>query len=101
MLNAYKVLRIFCFGTLIAVPHILIGYPLLGGMGYTKQVNASVIVASIIHISGLFILYFSGNMNIYTIACMAAFTEYVVFAMRFYWVRKYKLFSYRLEDNHG
>lgn len=92
MINAYKVLRIFCFGTLIAVPHMLLGYPLLGGMGYTKQVNASVVIASIFHIIGLFILYFSKCMNIYSIACMAVITECLVFIMRIYWVRKYKIF---------
>ena len=93
MVHAYKILRIFCFGTLIAVPHILLGYPLLGGMGYTKQVNASVIIASVIHICGLGILYFSNHMNIYSIAIMATCTEYIVFAMRVYWVNKYNLFS--------
>lgn len=101
MVNAYRILRIFCFGTLIAVPHMLIGYPLLGGMGYTKEVNASVVIASIIHICGLAILYFTGYMNIYSIAIMATCTEYIVFAMRFYWVRKYKLFSYQLEVKNG
>ena len=97
MINAYKILKIFCFGTLIAVPHILLGYPLLGGMGYTKQVNVSVVIASVFHILGLFTLYFTGHMNIYSIAIMATITEYVVFAMRVYWVRKYKLFCYTLE----
>ncbi len=92
MVNAYKVLRIFCIGSFIVLPHVLLGYPLLGALGHTKEANMSVIVPSITHIIGLFILFITGNMNIYSIACMAVFTEYVVFAMRIYWVRKYRLF---------
>ena len=94
MVLAYKVLRIFCLGTLIVVPHVLLGYPFLGALGYTKEANASVIYASIIHILGLTTLYLTGHMNIYSIAIMATCTEYVVFAMRVYWVRKYKLWNY-------
>ena len=101
MVNAYKILRIFCFGTLIAAPHILLGYPLLGGMGYTKQVNASVVIASIIHICGLMVLYFSNHMNIYSIAIMATCTEYIVFTMRAYWVWKYRIFSYNGGNNYA
>lgn len=93
MLNAYKLLRIFCIGTFIVIPHVLLGYPLLGALGYSKEANMSVIVPSITHIIGLFILFVTGNMNIYSIACLAVFTEYVVFAMRIYWVKKYKIFS--------
>lgn len=93
MLNAYKLLRIFCIGTFIVIPHVLLGYPLLGAFGYSKEANMSVIVPSITHIIGLFILFVTGNMNIYSIACLAVFTEYVVFAMRIYWVKKYKIFS--------
>ena len=91
MYNAYKILRIFCFLTMISVPHMMLGYPLLGAMGYTKQVNASIIISSFIHIIGLTTLYFTGIMNIYTIALMVLVTESFVFILRGYWVLKYKL----------
>ena len=97
MYNAYKVLRIFCFLTMVSVPHMMIGYPLLGAMGYTKQVNASVIISSIVHIIGLTTLYLTGKMNIYSIAYMVLITESFVFLLRGYWVLKYKL----LIDNGG
>ena len=93
MVDAYKVLRIFCIGSFIVLPHVLLGYPLLGALGHTKEANMSVIVPSITHIIGLFILFITGNMNIYSIACMAVFTEYFVFTLRAYWVWKYKLLN--------
>ena len=97
MLKANEVLRIFCLITLVSVPHMLIGYPLLGAMGYTKEVNASVIISSIIHIIGLAILYIIGKMNIYSIAYMAMITETFVFLLRGYWVIKYNLFKVSTE----
>ena len=93
MLKANEVLRIFCLITLVSVPHMLIGYPLLGAMGYTKEVNASVVISSIIHIIGLATLYIIGKINIYSIAYMAMITETLIFILRGYWVCKYKLLN--------
>lgn len=70
MVNAYKVLKIFCFVALINIPSVLLGYPLLGAFGYTKEANMSVIVSSILHILGLFILYLINLLNIYSVAYM-------------------------------
>ena len=93
MHHASVLLRTFCFGSIIAVPHMLIGYPLLGAMGYTKEVNASVIISSIAHVTGLLALFLTGKMTIYTISYLAVLTEYFVFVLRAYWVWKYKLLS--------
>lgn len=91
MTEAYKILRIFCIVVLITFPSILMGYPLLGALGYTKIANGSVIAGSIIHILGLFILFIIGKMNIYSIALMVLITESTVFCVRAYFVWKYKL----------
>lgn len=91
MLAAYKVLRIFSIVVLITIPSILIGYPLLGALGHTKEANGSVIIGSIIHIIGLFVLFIIGKMNIYSIALMVLITESIVLGIRFYNVLKYKL----------
>lgn len=97
MLNASAILRTFCFGAFIAVPHMMIGYPLLGAMGYTKEVNVSVIISSIVHVVGLLGLYLTNKMTIYTISYLAVFTEYFVFVLRAYWVWKYKLLTIKKE----
>lgn len=91
MVNAYKVLRIFCIIASFDVPSILVGYPLLGAMGYTNIANNSVIIASIVHVLGLVILFLTGKINIYTIATMVLVTEFVVFLIRMTYVKKYNL----------
>ena len=91
MVEAYKILRIFCFVVLVTFPSILIGYPLLGALGHTKEANGSVIMGSVIHIIGLFTLFIIGKMNVYSIALMVLITESIVFGIRAYSVWKYKL----------
>ena len=91
MTEAYKILRIFCFVVLVTFPSILIGYPLLGALGHTKEANGSVIIGSIIHVIGLFMLFIIGKMNVYSIAFMVLITESIVFGIRAYSVLKYKL----------
>ncbi len=91
MTNAYKVLRIFCIVASFVVPSILVGYPLLGGMGYTNIANNSVIIGSVVHVLGLVVLFLTGKMNIYTIATMVLVTEFIVFLIRMTYVKKYNL----------
>lgn len=93
MENAYKIFRIFCVIASFDIPSILVGYPLLGAMGRSDVANNSVILASIVHIFGLTLLYFTGHMNIYSIALMVLVTESVVFLMRFGAIWKYKLWK--------
>ncbi len=95
MTEAYKILRIFCFVVLVTFPSILIGYPLLGALGHTKEANGSVIIGSIIHVIGLFMLFIIGKMNVYSIVFMVLITESIVFGIRAYSVLKYKLLEER------
>jgi len=94
MIEAYKVLRIFCIISLFVFPSMLLGYPLIAASGYVKEANESVIAGSLIHIAGLSVLFFSGRMDIYSIAFMVMLTEIIVFGIRVYCIFKYKL----LED---
>ena len=73
------------------MPSILIGYPLLGALGHTKEANGSVIIGSVFHIIGLILLFFLGKMNVYSIAWMVLITEIIVFIIRLFGVLKYKL----------
>ena len=91
MVEAYKILRIFCVIAMITFPSVLIGFPLLGAFNHTKEANMSVVAGSILHITGLTLLYLFGIMNIYSIALMVLVTESIVFSIRAYYVWKYKL----------
>ena len=98
MINAYKILRIFCLISLIVFPSMLIGYPLIGAMGHTKFANRSVIAGSIVHMAGLLVLFLTGKMNIYSIAFMVLVTECVVFGIRLYAIGKFKLLNLTKEQ---
>jgi len=91
LVESYKVLRIFA----IIVPfHIMAGtmaFPLLGAFGYTKETNQCWVIAGIIHIVALCILYLIHRLNIYTVACMYAFSHIFMFCHRLYYVKKYKI----------
>ena len=91
MTNAYKVLYIFVLSIFVTLPSRLLGYPLLAAAGHTKEANSSVIIGSVIHITGLIILYILNKMNIYSVALMIFLTECIVVSIRAYYSFKYKL----------
>lgn len=97
MVEAYKVLRIFCVLFFVNVPSVLLGYPLLGALGYTKDANRSVIYSSMFHVFGLVILIFSNKLTIYTMATMVMLTTFVEFLIRVVAVHKYKLLTKKME----
>ena len=84
-------LKIFMLVASFLMPSVLLGYPLLGALGYSKEVNNSVIVASLMHITLLVISI--PFLSVKLVAFYVLFTELFVFIYRAYFVRKYKLLS--------
>lgn len=82
-------LRIFLITTIFLMPSVLLGYPLLGAMGYTSEVNKSVIFASIFHV--IILLISIPFLSIVYVTFYVLITELIVFIYRVYFVRKYKL----------
>lgn len=82
-------LKILSFIILYNLPSILIGYPLLGALGHSKEVNLSVVYASLMHVVLLVATIPIFKLEI--VACLVALTELFVFIYRCYFVRKYKL----------
>ena len=91
LLEAYKILRIFCVSILITWNTIALSYPLLGGFGYTKEANRPIIIASIIHIVGLVSLYKFSLLNVYSISYLIWLTEGYVLLAVIYYIHKYKI----------
>lgn len=83
--------RIFLLVILFIVPSVLFGYPFLAALGHQNIANMSVIIASSIHILGLIFLTVSSLLNIYSITVMVLITEFIVFCIRSYGVKKHKL----------
>lgn len=82
-------LKMFMFAAIYMMPSILMGYPLLGALGYTKEVNNSVIFASILHV--LLLIAFIPILSVKLVAYLVIITELIVFIYRFYFVKKYCL----------
>ena len=81
-----NLLRIFAGLSLVIIPSILLGYPLLAAMGYPRIVNYSTIIASGIHI--LLLLCILPVINVYLVAAVTIVTQIVVIGIRIFAVQK-------------
>lgn len=90
-IDSITVLRILLIACLFIVPSILLGYPFLAALGYSKYTNTTVVLASIVHLVGLTTLYTLDALNIFTVASMVILTELVVLSLRVAGVVKNKL----------
>lgn len=80
--QAATVLRCLLPVVVVILPSYVFGFPMLSAMGLTQHANYSVVVGSILHVVGLVILYFTGNMNFITLAIMVSITETIILAYR-------------------
>lgn len=99
-IETIKVFNIFLITILIVVPSILLGYPFLGALGYIKDANYSVVLASLFYIIGIIILIIFKSINIYSIALMVFVPELVVFVYRLSKVIKYKILFINKKANN-
>ena len=66
----------------ITLPSYILGFPTLSAMGLSKYANYSVIFGSVIHIINLCVLYFTGLMNMVTLAALVSVAEAIILAFR-------------------
>lgn len=95
-MESITVFYIFLITSLIVVPSILLGYPFLGALGYSKEANMSVVYASILHMGGLGILVLLNQISLYSVAYMVLLTESFVFIYRVMKIRGNKLWKKQL-----
>lgn len=81
--NAVPIFKAMLPLIIISLPTYLFGYPLMGALGIIKIANLSVIIGSVFHVVGVFILYFAGVLSFVPVALLTFATEIVVFAIRF------------------
>lgn len=86
-----EIFNILLFISFISMASILLGYPLLGALGYKKIANNSVIIGSLYHILALYILYLTNNLSIYSIAYLLVSTEIIVLIIKAYATNKFIL----------
>lgn len=75
---------------LITLPIYLLGFPVLGAMGKMKEANMSVVYAALFHVLGLFVLYFTGNLQFIAVAYLTCVSESVMLLLRIYYILKEK-----------
>lgn len=72
---------------------IIIGWPALGAINKQREVTFSTIISVLINIFILFILIFTNNFNLISIALARVFADFTLFAFRLYFlVKNRKLF---------
>lgn len=95
-----NVLRTLIPAIFVILPSYILGFPTLSAMGLSKHANYSVIFGSALHIAGLVALYFTGNMNIFTLGCMVSVTETAIMLYRLVVVLKNRrLFNAPAEES--
>ena len=92
-LESIKILQIFAISFSFYVLIDTLGFPLLGAFGYVKETNQGYIFGGIYNLIGLFVLYISNNINIFSVAILVSSTYLMMFLHRLYYVHKYKLLS--------
>lgn len=93
--DSIEYLRLFSLLILIIMPSIFLGYPLLGALGYSHIVNKSVIIPSIVHITLILLFSLVGLISSHTIIYVLFSTEVFVLVIRYVYVRKYHLYSFK------
>jgi len=88
-----NIFHILLVSIIFVVPSLLLGYPLLGALGYAKQANRSVVFGSISHLFFLMILILFDFINVYSVAWLVAYTEFFVFCYRLISAKKFILKS--------
>lgn len=90
--NSLPIIHIFLLACLATVPSILLGYPYLGALGFSKYVNNTVMLSSVLHIVGLIILYYLNMVSIYYVAVLVGLTELLLLCFRIYGIKKYQVY---------
>lgn len=95
ILEVFRILICTCF---ITIPSILLGYPFLAAMGHPRYTNWTVILTSLLHLSGLTFLYVNETLTPVTVAVMVVLSESTLFCLRLFGVKRYGLFKKQISS---
>ena len=82
-------LKLFSLLIIVSVASILLAYPCLAALGYSRFANLSAVLGSILHLVLLSLVI--PIMSIYVVVIVTIISESIVLLMRAYAVRKYEL----------
>ena len=92
-INSIGIFKLMIPLVIIALPTYLLGFPVLGAMGFANKANKTVIIGSIFHLLGLIVLFVIGMITINSIIILTIITEFIILKLRIYYIlkNKYKL----------
>lgn len=90
--NILEVFRILVTACFVTIPSMLLGYPFLAAMGHPLYTNYTVMTTSVVHITGLVVLYIYGAISPITVAMMVVMSETLLILFRIWGVRRFRLF---------
>lgn len=95
-----QVLRAMLPVAVVTLPNYVLGFPMLGAMGLKQYANYSVIFGSVLHVFNLMVLYFTGHMNMVTLAALVSVAETAILLFRVVviWLHRDRL--KRKENDH-
>ncbi len=91
--NILEVFRILVTACFVTIPSMLLGYPFLAAMGHPLYTNYTVMTTSVVHITGLVVLYIYGAISPITVAMMVVMSETLLILFRIWGVRRFRLFK--------
>ena len=91
--SSVKVMHIFLFACLVALPNTLLGYPFLAALGHPNFTNYSLVGVSLMHIIIIVCLWACGWISIYNVAWIVVITETSLLFIRAWGGYKYKLYG--------
>lgn len=91
--NIPEVFRILVTACFVTIPSMLLGYPFLAAMGHPLYTNYTVMTTSVVHITGLVVLYIYGAISPITVAMMVVMSETLLILFRIWGVRRFRLFQ--------
>ena len=94
--QSMSVLNILIISCLVGLPSTFLGYPFLAAFGHPNYTNYSLIITSLLHLFGLFLLYSLGLINIQNVAIMVLLSDTFLLLVRIIGVHRYKLWQLSL-----
>ena len=91
--SSVKVMHIFLFACLVALPNTLLGYPFLAALGHPNFTNYSLVGVSLMHIVIIVCLWTCGWISIYNVAWVVVITETSLLFIRAWGGYKYQLYG--------
>ncbi len=86
---AHPIIQILAITIFFSFINTLLGWPTLGVINQQNKVTLSTVISTVFNLVSLILLYFSSNLNLYSVAITRVITEIILFCIRLYYYKKY------------